>query len=256
MIQVSSVVHQDNPEVLRAWLWGLAGLDTSGLKVCHSFILHNPVGYEREMIAKYLPGAEIEEMVTEHKPILRGQYSHQWGTPHVDTVLGAKNRLIDKALHAKNDIFFCDSDQVLQPETLKQLDSLQQHVCGEVLWTKWKPNEPERPNAWDFGDYIFKADTEKKLREPGVYKVGFIGGLLLIRIAALWRGLNYERIPNLTFWGEDRHFGVRAAVLGFDMVVDTHYPAFHIYRDSDLDRLPEWVTLRGEVAAAISGGVQ
>ncbi|MCK9602476.1 MAG: hypothetical protein WC565_09575 [Parcubacteria group bacterium] len=243
MIYISACIHQDNPKVLEHWLWGLKNLDTSGLEVWHSFVLHNPVGYEQEMFAEYLPLWECEVVTTEHKPVIRGQYSHSWGGPTVGTVADAKNRIIEKALKAEADVFFCDSDQVLRPETLKQLVSMDKPICGEILWTRWSTNEPERPNVWDFADYIFKQDTEKKLREPGQYQVGFIGGLLLIRNEALKAGLNYARVPNLTFWGEDRHFGVRAAVLGYEMWVDTHYPAFHIYRDSDLEKLPEWITL-------------
>lgn len=246
MISISACVHQDNPKVLEAWLWGIANLDTTGLDISYSFVLHNPVGYERELFAKYLPLWEDEVITTEHRPVIRGQYSHSWGGPTVDTVIQAKNLLIDRALKSGSDILFCDSDQVMRPETLKQLVSMDRPVCGEILWTRWASNEPERPNAWDFSDYIFKPGTEKALHNPGEYRVGYIGGLIFIRQDALKAGLNYSRVPNLTFWGEDRHFGVRAAVLGYEMWVDTHYPAFHIYRDSDLEKLPEWIKLENK----------
>src|SRR5690606_16569030 len=42
---------------------------------------------------------------------------------------------------------------------------------------------------------------------------------------------------NISFWGEDRHFCIRAQALGFDLFVDTNYPAFHIYREDDLQVL-------------------
>lgn len=243
MIQVSAVFHQETPKVLEAWLWGLKNLDTRNLAVCYSFVMHNPLGYERDLLKKYLPQAEFDVVETEQEPVIRGQHTHQWGGSTVDTVAAAKNSLIEEARKNGRDIFFCDSDQVVRPETLQCLVSMRKPICGEILWTKWRTNEPERPNAWDFADYIFKGETEKALRVPGEYKVGYIGGLLLVRHEALAAGLNYSRVPNLTFWGEDRHFGVRAAVLGYEMWVDTHYPAFHIYRDTDLERLPEWVKL-------------
>ncbi|MDD3134953.1 MAG: hypothetical protein PHF64_00490 [Methanoregula sp.] len=245
-IAISACVHQENEKVLRAWLWGISHLDTSGLDIHYSFVLHNPVGFEHDLFAEYLPLWESEVVTTEHKPVIRGQYSHSWGGPTVGTVADAKNRLIELAINHGHDILFCDSDQVMRPETLKRLISMDKSVCGEILWTKWHTSEHERPNAWDFADYIFKQRTEKKLREPGEYQVGFIGGLVYIRHEALKAGVNYARVPNLTFWGEDRHFGVRAAVLGYELWVDTHYPAFHIYRDSDLERLPDWITLNNE----------
>jgi SRSO17 transposase len=57
----------------------------------------------------------------------------------------------------------------------------------------------------------------------------------LISRTALEAGVNFSRISNLSFWGEDRHFCIRAAALGLQLFVDTHYPAYHIYRDSDLE---------------------
>ncbi|RBN36101.1 glycosyl transferase, partial [Priestia megaterium] len=56
----------------------------------------------------------------------------------------------------------------------------------------------------------------------------------LISQKALQKGINFSKISNLTFWGEDRHFCIRAAALGLSLYVDTHYPAYHIYRDTDI----------------------
>ena len=72
---------------------------------------------------------------------------------------------------------------------------------------------------------------------------------------ALSKGVSYSEIYNITFWGEDRHFCIRAAALGIELFVDTHFPAFHIYRKSDLKTLdlykryikdyPEYIFLPG-----------
>ena len=240
MIQISTCVHQQNPEVLEWWLRGIANLDTDGLDVCYSFILHNPLGYETELMARYLPGVELEEVVTESAPAKRGEYTHLWGGDTVETVAEAKNCLIKKAIERGADILFCDSDQIMQPATLKILVGHDKDICGEILWTRWKPREAERPNAWDFADYILSSETIKALKEAALVRVGYIGGLLLIKHHVLKAGVDYSPVPNLTFWGEDRHLGVRAAVLGFEMWVDTQYPAFHIYRDEQLEQLPDW----------------
>ena len=47
--------------------------------------------------------------------------------------------------------------------------------------------------------------------------------------------MNFSKIANVSFWGEDRHFCIRAHVLGFPLHVDTHLPAYHIYRSSDME---------------------
>jgi hypothetical protein len=72
------------------------------------------------------------------------------------------------------------------------------------------------------------------LKKPGLYEVGGLGACTLIHRSALAAGVHFGPIRNLSFWGEDRHFCVRAAALGIPLYVDTHYPAFHIFRDSDV----------------------
>jgi hypothetical protein len=99
------------------------------------------------------------------------------------------------------------------------------------------------------GDDETISDAEKnrraneflhKLTVPGVYEVGGLGACTLISRLALLKGVNFNKIKNVTFWGEDRHFCIRAAALGIDLWVDTHYPAYHIYRETHLDGVPEF----------------
>lgn len=75
------------------------------------------------------------------------------------------------------------------------------------------------------------------LSRPGTYKVGGLGACTLISRKALAMGVSFSEIYNLSFAGEDRHFCVRAAALGLELYADTHYPPFHIYRESDLPQL-------------------
>jgi len=79
-----------------------------------------------------------------------------------------------------------------------------------------------------------------QLKVPGVYTVGGLGACTLISKRAIQAGVNFKEIYNISFMGEDRHFCIRAVALGFELFVDTHYPAFHIYRLSDLDGLAEF----------------
>ena len=47
--------------------------------------------------------------------------------------------------------------------------------------------------------------------------------------SAFEKGASYSRIPNLSFWGEDRHFSIRAGALGIGLWVDTHFPVLHLF---------------------------
>jgi hypothetical protein len=62
-----------------------------------------------------------------------------------------------------------------------------------------------------------------------------LGACTLISSKALKAGVNFSEIKNVSFWGEDRHFCIRASALGFSLFVDTRLPAYHIYREKDLD---------------------
>ena len=50
-------------------------------------------------------------------------------------------------------------------------------------------------------------------------------------------------------FGEDRHFCIRAAALGFTLYVDTHYPAYHIYRESDLHNAKLFLQATEEISS-------
>ena len=78
------------------------------------------------------------------------------------------------------------------------------------------------------------------LRKPGTYEVGGLGACTLISRDSLLKGVNFNRVHNVSFWGEDRHFCIRAAVLEIPLHVDTYYPAYHIYRPSDLAGVEEY----------------
>ena len=72
--------------------------------------------------------------------------------------------------------------------------------------------------------------------------MGGLGACTLIARAALLKGVRFKQIENLRILkGEDRFFCVRAAALGLELFVDTHYPAYHIYRESDLEGVPEYI---------------
>lgn len=87
------------------------------------------------------------------------------------------------------------------------------------------------------------------MRIPGIYEVGGLGACTLISQHAIKAGVSYNQIRNISYWGEDRHFCIRAAALGIPLFVDTHYPALHLYRDSDLSKVEDFIKETTETKA-------
>ena len=194
----------------------------------------------------------------DHIPYICNESTHIWEEELIWKVAKFKNCMIKRALDDDyNFLFLVDSDLVLHPKTLEHLVSLKKDIVSEIFWTKWEPDFPELPQVWVSDQYnLFNSSrgeslTQKeilqrvqlfinRLKVPGVYPVGGLGACTLISKKALRSGVNFKEIYNLSFIGEDRHFCIRAAALGFELFVDTHYPAYHIYRLSDLDGLKEF----------------
>lgn len=221
--------------------------------------------------------------------------AHVWNNQNLSEVTQMKNMLLQKTIKDNYDYFFLvDSDTILHPETLQHLLSRKKDIVAEVLWTRWKSDLAEMPNAWDEDFYSFKnrmpnqhkeKTTDKTqqiidlmqnlgikdessiekigkqvfdhlvtvgiegngpyqaFRTPGIYKVGGIGGCNLISRKVIDAGVNYSPIYNLSWtnW-EDRAFCVRAAVLGFNLYLDTHYPAIHLYNENYLKEYENTLT--------------
>lgn len=187
--------------------------------------------------------------------------SHHWTDDLMHKVARYKNRIIDYAIEKSYDyLFFVDSDLILRPNLIEHLMKAQVAIVSEIFWSQWHPNRPLEPNVWLFDEYDLvpkqlnealsasqMASREKQflnqLKHPGLYEVGGLGACTLLSRAALIKGVNFEPISNLTIHGEDRFFCIRAAVLGLKLHVDTHYPAYHIYRECDLEGVSAYVEM-------------
>ena len=154
-------------------------------------------------------------------------------------------------------LFFIDSDIVLHPNTIKHLISRNVDNVSNIFWTIWKEGGALSPQVWlqdensnFIRDWDVNYNEEEKsqksrnfvnmLKVPGIYKVGGLGACTLISNKAINAGISFSMIDNLSFWGEDRHFCIRARALGLDLYVDTVYPAYHIYRESYLSGVEEF----------------
>lgn len=253
-VLIASPVHQ-YPSILSEFLVSLVELDHTGIIVSYLFMDDNAEEESSRLLTRFSNEYARVSIINQNdsKPIyIRDEYTHFWRDELIWKVAGMKDAIIDHAKKKKYDyLFLVDSDLVLHPNTLLQLISAEKDIIANIFWTSWQPNTREMPQVWVSDEYtLYEKKQEEKLsdkeisrrteaflnqlRQPGIYEVGGLGACTLISKQALDAGVQYEKIKDLSYWGEDRHFCRRAMDLGFSLYVDTHYPAYHIYRKTHL----------------------
>jgi len=259
-VLVGSPVYQKR-EILAAFLKSLKSLSRISISIDYMFVDDNVDENASQMLAQFARDAAKVIIVRGQQPgmYLCNDESHHWDDDLMLKVANYKNRIIHYALENDYDyLFFVDSDLVLHPNLIEHLKNVNEDVVSEIFWSQWHNDRPFEPNVWLFDEYdlVPKKLGEKlnekereirqiaflnQLRIPGLYKVGGLGACTLISKNALLAGVSFKPIKNLTIHGEDRFFCIRAAVLGIDLFVDTHYPAYHIYREQDLAGVQAYV---------------
>lgn len=235
--------------VLARFLAGIAALDPAGCTVDWLLADDNddPAASALLEAARNPHGTVRVEPVdpATRPPRPEGGDMHHWTAILADRLGAVKDHMLRAALAEGYDAtFLVDADLVLQPGTLRVLLAAERDVCCEVFWTAWRPGEEERPNVWlrdqywpwdaPAGDPEATAEARSLfglLRQPGVHEVGGLGACTLVRRCALEAGVRFERVRNVSWWGEDRHFCLRAAVAGIGLWADTHCPPQHLYRE-------------------------
>ena len=254
---IGGPVYQE-PAVLAAFLKGLERLDLAGIEPLWAFVddVGNPASallrQWQPPLGEFRIFRPSEGAEQPYQPL-----SHQWRPALWLRVGELKNHLITVAREAGVDyLFLVDSDLVLQPATLQALVATRKDIVSEVFWTVWESGQPALPNVWVSGHYNLcpilpgetLADEEKARRsgawlnlltQPGLYPVGGLGACTLLSRRALAGGISFSRIPTLDYWGEDRHFCVRAQALGFELWAHTGLAPRHLYRPEDLAGLAE-----------------
>lgn len=256
-ILIASTVRQ-KPLILKASLESLNTLDRSGLLTDCLFVDNNDNPESSDLLKCFRMNGSVVYVASEppSEDYCCTDETHYWNNNLIWKVAAYKDFIIQFALgKGYSHVFMVDSDLVLHPHTLKQLTSVGKDIVSEIFWTKWTPDLPELPQVWLEGQYSFHSGGEQvpaeeknrqtlafltQLRTPGLYKVGGLGACTLISRKAMSGGISYRRIDNVDYWGEDRHFCIRAAILGFELYADTQCPAFHIYRESDLSRAADY----------------
>ncbi|MDD4170273.1 MAG: hypothetical protein PHD36_08510 [Desulfotomaculaceae bacterium] len=246
---------QQSPAILREFLIALAEMEKTSMSIDYIFMDDNTNESSSTLLADFKEKYGQVEII-KNKGSLNYRcdtYTHYWQEEIVWKVARMKDKIIEYARKNNYDyLFLIDSDLVAHPRTLVQLIKAGKEIISSIYWTCWQPGTIEMPQVWLEdqysmykkipGEVITDEEANQKMYEffnqlqiPGIYEVGGLGACTLISNKALRTGISFAKIKNLSFWGEDRHFCIRASALGLSLYVDTHYPAYHIYRESDVD---------------------
>jgi len=263
-ILVGSPIRQ-KPAILQEFLESLHRAKKISFSMDYFFINDNDQPASTELLQDFAQNQEgncflvTPDSIETSPAFICDKNKHYWNEALIWKVAHFKDRMIQYALDKDYDyLFLIDSDLVLHPETIEQLLSAKKEIISNVFWTCWYPGTPFLPQVWLSDEYIqyqvqrgeALSPTEiterqeaflKMLKKPGTYEVGGLGACTLLSRSALEKGVSFQKIKNLTFWGEDRHFCIRAAALGIKLFVDTHYPAYHIYRESYLEGVDAFI---------------
>lgn len=257
-ILIGSPILQ-KPAILKEFLDSLERLEKSTLSCDYFFVDDFNSKESSKLLQKFSKDHSPNCFI--YKPDKKGEEKffrdedefHHWNESIIWRVAEFKNKILERGKKQGYDyVFLIDSDMVLHSKTLKTLISAKKEMIANIFWTSWVPEESPLPNVWlsnqytlfkvnDYNELLTKEEKLKRMGEflnqlkiPGVYEVGGFCGCSLISQSALQKGVKFKKLNNLILWGEDRFFCVRAAALDISLFVDTHYPAYHIYRESDL----------------------
>lgn len=276
-ILVGSPIRQKS-NILKEFLLSLEELDKADLQVDYYFVDDNIDKESSKLLKDFSKkynvvlkiGQEMYQCSNSNYECTRD--THFWKRDLIEKITYFKDCIIEHANQNNYDyLFFIDSDIVLNKKTLKHLMSRNLDIVSNVFWSQWYPDGGLEPQVWlqDTGNcYIDNWDKELTiiqkeqsridfftgLRIPGLYEVGGLGALTLISKKAIKAGCKFKLIDNVSFWGEDRHFCIRAEALGFKLYLDTVYPAYHIYRECYLDRVDEFKKDGFKFDMCIGGG--
>jgi hypothetical protein len=230
-ILIAAPVRQDE-ETFKLYLESLNKLEIpENVTVGRFFIFHNS--------KNLIPFVDCSYGILETKDEYpRDVKTHIWTDKNVNNIVRMKNTIATYALKYGYDyIFMVDTDLILHPKTLISLLNAQKDIVAEIFWTKWTPDGNSLPNCWMFDSYDGVTDENLEIwTKPGIYKVGMTGACILIHRKVFEAGVNYNDVYNISYSGEDRFFGIRAACAGFELWVDTNYPCIHLYRLSELEK--------------------
>lgn len=257
-ILIGSPIRQKK-NILQEFLLGLEEMDKGENQILYYFIDDNIDLDSSDLLTSFAKSNNVIIKKSKELSAIDVDYvDHIWKAGALEKVTVFKNTIIDYCIKNKFDyLFLIDSDIVVDKQTLNQLLSDNVDIVSNVFWSQWKTNSalysqcfwiPEiftQHKAFGVPLSIQEArqireEMNAQLRIPGLYRVDGLGACTLIARHVLEKGVNFQAIPNVKIPGEDRAFCIRAGVLGFDLYMDTTYPAYHINKEIYLDRVEEF----------------
>lgn len=258
-VLIASPVRQ-KPAILKEFLAGLTRLELDGIECDYLFADDNDDPESSAALNEFMLGRPgyCVRLEREEESYLCDAETHRWKESLIQRVAAVKTFMLRHAVEQGFDhVFLVDSDIVLHPATLQHLMAQDKAVISEVFWTQWTPQDPYLPQTWLLDHYAFydrsfaNASPEQKsaasrefvqsMRSGETHRVGGLGACTLISTQAIAKGLSFEEIDNVSFWGEDRAFCIRARALGVELWADTKYPPLHLYREQYVERVPAFV---------------
>ncbi len=269
-VLVGSPVYQ-KPEILQEFLTSIKNLIMHTISIDYMFVDDNIDEHSRCMLSAFERETSKVIIISgkEQGIYLCNEESHHWDDSLMLKVAKYKNLIIQYAIDNQYDyLFFVDSDLVLYPGLIEHLIQSKKDIVSEIFWSQWHHGQALEPNVWLFDEYDLvpkrlgenvsekemihrQAKFLNQLKMPGIYEVGGLGACTLLSRKALLKGVSFEPIKNLTIHGEDRFFCIRAAVLGIPLFVDTHFPAYNIYREQDLKGVSAYVAMHKNALAFV-----
>jgi len=231
-ILVVSPVRQD-PDVLKVVLDSWRNLKTDKHTLEFFFVDNN----EHPLSSKLLEQFDAPKTILKERPDLPYVRSnlHHWNYFLVEKVAKFKNTGIRYALSRGFDyVFFLDSDLELHPDVLLELLKANKPIISGVFWTKavgleypqvWLQDQISCYQVWarenDLTEEMkvaYKNSFYEVLKKENMpIRVGGLGACTLVKREPLERGVNFDPIYNVSFFGEDRWFCIRAVALGYDL---------------------------------------
>ncbi|MDQ0270597.1 glycosyltransferase family 2 protein [Cytobacillus purgationiresistens] len=274
-VLIGSPIHQ-GPVILQEFLCSLRNIERSEIEIGYFFIDDNDDALSSQILREFAKENEnVTLLVSGQKDTyFKNDTTHFWNEHLIWKVAKYKNTIINQAVYEQYDyLFLVDSDLLLHPLTIKQLLAAGKDIVSEIFWTAWQDDSMSQPQVWLRDEYTqheqgrgeeltYEEASDRyyqfisRMKTPGLYEVGGLGACTLISRRAMDAGVDFSQIKNLSFWGEDRHFCVRAAALGFSLFVDTHFPAYHIYRSPDLNGINHFKDESGYAAKSIHGTIE
>ena len=221
-VLITAPLRQD-VDVFEAYQDGLDRLEVpEGYEVSRFYVVN-----DCKEVVPYIRNADFIETET-GETYEKTHNDHLWTLELMEKMSGLRNRTVTEMLTGGFDYWLSiDTDIVVDPKTLKYLLEADKDIVSEIFWTQ-APNGGWWCNAWMHDQASGMSEAWKK---PGLYRIGMTGALTLVKREVFEAGVDYTPVPNIlrALRGEDRHFCVRAACAGFELWVDTHCPATHLY---------------------------